>query len=258
MFTDLYDITESKFKWRPVLQPGLFCKSEDLLCPGGICGITTSITSTTSSPTQPACQDSNLPICKNPKTISLVCRELDLRINCKKTCGLCRLRCYNCKNLNSVSKCFFKTRCSQDEVCDMIEGINSAAFGRRTAASITHCCNTDNCNNVPQTSQAPIHQPTLTSTDRPTSPAPLIYSTSRPLISPAPHYTTRYSTYTYWLTKHRPLTTTPVSDSYLLNVTTVKPCLDTGTQCTQKDFQRLVCGVQEFEPLCAKSCGLCK
>ncbi|CAC5360365.1 unnamed protein product [Mytilus coruscus] len=80
MFTDLYDITESKVKWRPVLQPGLFCKS----------GITTSITSTTSSPTQPACQDSNLPICKNPKTISLVCRELDLRINCKKTCGLCR------------------------------------------------------------------------------------------------------------------------------------------------------------------------
>ncbi|XP_076080171.1 uncharacterized protein LOC143050963 isoform X1 [Mytilus galloprovincialis] len=165
------------------------------------------------------------------------------------------LRCYNCKNLNSVSKCYFRTSCGQDEscslsrypdeygvdiyslgclsksVCDLIEGINTATFGRRTVASLTQCCNTDNCNknlleqstHVPLISQTPIHQPTLKSTERPTSPAPAIYSST---------------------THNR---TTP----------TVKPCLDTGTQCTQKDFQRLVCGVQEFEPLCAKSCGLC-
>ncbi|XP_071152046.1 uncharacterized protein [Mytilus edulis] len=61
--------------------------NKDLLCPGGICGTTTIIPSTTSTNT--ACLDDDIPICKNSAAVSLVCRDRDLRQHCKKTCGLC-------------------------------------------------------------------------------------------------------------------------------------------------------------------------
>ncbi|CAG2221714.1 unnamed protein product [Mytilus edulis] len=189
------------------------------------CGVATSKPSTTTISTNTACLDDDIPICKDPNTVyaaTTVCEMIE-GINKatygRRTVASLTRRTVASLTRRTVASLTRRTVASltQRTVASLTRR-TVASLTRRTVASLTHCCNTDNCNSM-LISQTPIHQPTLKSTERPTSPAPAIYSSS-----------THYSM-----------------------ASTVKPCLDTGTQCTQKDFQRLVCGVQEFEPLYKQS-----